>query len=310
MRREKMNISDGVWPTMVTPFTAAGKIDFTALEAMVEWYVERGVNGLFAVCQSSEMFHLSLAERTALAKFVKERTAGRIPVIASGHISDSPDEQIDEVRRMTETGVDAVVLVSNRFALPGQSDEVWTRNLEHILSRIPEYTPLGMYECPHPYKRLISDRLMRWLAASGRFLFLKDTSCHVDDIKGKLRSVQGSPLKIFNANAATLLDSLREGASGYSGIMANFHPELYVWLFRNRERDPRQAAQLMNFLGLASVIEYQCYPVNAKYYMQLEGLPIQLHSRTQDMSGLTASKCKEVEQLHALSKEYADRYAP
>ncbi len=82
------SISDGVWPTMVTPFTADDKIDFDALAAQVEWYLARGVDGLFAVCQSSEMFYLSLDERVALARAVVERVAGRVEVIASGHISD------------------------------------------------------------------------------------------------------------------------------------------------------------------------------------------------------------------------------
>lgn len=40
----------------------------------------------------------------------------RIPVIASGHISDSMEDQIDELRSIADTGVDAVVLVSNRLA--------------------------------------------------------------------------------------------------------------------------------------------------------------------------------------------------
>lgn len=46
----------GVWPVMVTPFTKGGAIDYPALSALIAWYEERGADGLFAVCQSSEMF--------------------------------------------------------------------------------------------------------------------------------------------------------------------------------------------------------------------------------------------------------------
>ena len=53
----------GVWPVMLTPFTDHNEVDYPALERLTEWYIENGVSGLFAVCQSSEMFFLSLEER-------------------------------------------------------------------------------------------------------------------------------------------------------------------------------------------------------------------------------------------------------
>ena len=45
----------GVWPVMLTPFTEENQVDYPALKELVEWYIENGVDGLFAVCQSSEM---------------------------------------------------------------------------------------------------------------------------------------------------------------------------------------------------------------------------------------------------------------
>ena len=77
----------GVWPVMLTPFTKENEVDYDALGQLVEWYIANGVSGLFAVCQSSEMFFLSLEERVGIARFVKEKANGRVPVIASGHIS-------------------------------------------------------------------------------------------------------------------------------------------------------------------------------------------------------------------------------
>jgi 4-hydroxy-tetrahydrodipicolinate synthase len=92
----KAVIPDGIWPTMITPFKD-NKIDYGVLENIVEWYIDKGVDGLFAVCQSSEMFFLTLEERTRLARTVKELARGRVPVIASGHISESVKEQREEL---------------------------------------------------------------------------------------------------------------------------------------------------------------------------------------------------------------------
>lgn len=301
------SIPDGVWPTMVTPFTDENKIDYEGLERMIEWYLEKGVAGLFAVCQSSEMFYLSLEERVELASFVKEKVKDRVAVIASGHISDNFQDQVKELNLIAETGVDAVVLITNRLAGMEESDDIWRKNMEELLKHIPEDVCLGLYECPYPYKRIILPEQLKFCAETGRFFFLKDTSCDVDNIRNKLEAVRGSNLKIFNANAATLLETLKLGVAGYSGVMANFHPELYVWLFEHWRERYEQAEKLSNFLGVASLIERQVYPVNAKYYLNLEGLGININSRSRDYREFSKANRMEVEQLRKLSIEYREK---
>jgi len=301
------SIRNGVWPTMITPFTDSDKIDYAVLERMIEWYLERKVDGLFATCKSSEMFFLSPDERREMTRFVLGKTAGRVPVIASGNISDTLDEQIQEVKALADTGIKAVVLVTNRFASENESDGVWKKNVEKLLNNTPGI-PLGFYECPYPYKRLLNPDVLRWCAAAGRFLFIKDTSCNLEQMKAKIAALKGSNLKLFNANAATLLDSLKFGVSGYSGVMANFHPQLYVWLTRNWTEFPIQAGKLQNFLGSASVIEQQLYPVNAKFFLQLEGLGITLNCRMQQAADFTPANRLEIKQLRALSEDYSREF--
>ena len=100
---------------MLTPFDDQGTIDWGGLEALIDWYLEKGAEGLFAVCQSSEMQFLSLAERTDLARFTVKAVSGRVPVIASGHIADDASDQAAELLAMAKTGIDGLVLVSNRL---------------------------------------------------------------------------------------------------------------------------------------------------------------------------------------------------
>jgi len=302
-------IADGVWPTMITPFLSDGSIDYPTLEKLIDWYIERGVTGLFAVCQSSEMFFLSLKERLDLARACVRFARGRVPVIASGHVAETVADQVEEAKMMADTGVEAVVLISNRFARHDEGDDVFKRNLERFLTGISDDVLLGFYECPAPYKRLISPALMKFGVESGRFGFLKDTSCRMGDIAEKLRIAKGSNFKLFNANAPTLLASLRAGAAGYSGIMTNFHADLYSWLCANWKTEPERSEELQAFLGLASVIEYQLYPVNAMHALSLEGLPFKLVSRRADPSRYTESMRLEVEQLMAVSRAYSARFS-
>lgn len=264
-----MNIADsyrGVWPVMLTPFNEAREIDWASLKRLVDWYIRQGVKGLFANCQSSEMFFLSDAESLRLTRFILDYVDGRLPVVASGHTACAVSQQIDQLGRIAETGADSVILISNRLALPGEGDEVVLANLQKITAALPETVKLGIYECPYPYKRLLSDQVISWCARSGRYTLIKDTCCRIEVIRRRVDLVKGSGLHIANANGQTLLPSLQAGAHGYSGVMANFHPDLYVWLCDHWQNAPEKSEIIAAYLATASLTEYLDYPVCAKDY--------------------------------------------
>ncbi len=261
----------GVWPVMLTPFTQQKEIDWASLERLIDWYLAAGVHGLFADCQSSEMFFLSDNESRQLVRFIIERVEGRVPVVASGHTANAFHHQREQLVKMSETGVDGVILISNRLALDGESDELALEMLQRLTADIPVNIDLGIYECPFPYKRLLSDRIVEWCAQSDRFTFIKDTSCSLPIIERRLALSKGSRLHLANANSQTLLASLQAGCKAYSGVMANFHPELYVWLYENWQTEPEKAQRLADYLSTSALAESLDYPVCAKVFQQQIG---------------------------------------
>ena len=297
----KIRFSDGMWPVMLTPFQNDGSIDYEALGLLIDWYIEKGSSGLFAVCQSSEMFNLSLKERVELTKFIKRKSNGRVPVISSGHISFSLEDQIEELNKVADAGADAVIFISNRFARIDESDDIMMENLKTIVKELPKELPLGFYECPYPYKRILSDKIVEYCAESERFYFLKDTSCDINNIRNKLNIIKGSCMKLFNANTSTLLESLKLGAAGYSGVMANFHPELYSWLLDNWKIYPDKAEHLQDILTMCSFIELKNYPLNSKYYLKATGIPIETLTRKNISNTISETEISELHQLKQLS---------
>lgn len=261
----------GVWPVMLTPFDNQREIDWESLKKLIDWYIKAGVNGLFANCQSSEMFFLSEAESLQLTRFVLDYVDGRVPVVASGHTACGLSQQIDQLGKIAETGVDSVILISNRLAMPSESDTTVLANLQKITAALTDKVGLGIYECPHPYKRLLSDDVVRWCAQSGRYTFIKDTCCQIDTIRRRVELSKGSRMHIANANGQTLLPSLQAGAHGYSGVMTNFHPELYVWLCDNWQQEPEKAETVFAYLSTASLAECLDYPICAKDYQKSIG---------------------------------------
>jgi 4-hydroxy-tetrahydrodipicolinate synthase len=296
----------GCWPTMITPFTDDNKIDFKAVRNLTEWYIAKGCDGIFAVCQSSEMFFLSEQEKIDLALAVKDAAAGRVKVIASGHTADDKSKQIEELGRMAETGVDAVVLVSNRLANQDEDEAVFRNNFNDILRQLPKLR-FGMYECPYPYLRLLSTEFLGDCAKSGSMVFLKDVSCANKIQQERVSAIAGTPLALFNANTATLLDSFIDGYEGYNGVMANFHIDIYKWLYTNFKAEPELAREINDFLTLAAVSEARAYPVNAKYHLNLTGVPMGIHTRAKDKSVLNENARHEIESLIRMEKAVRKR---
>lgn len=288
-------IPNGVYPVMITPFTSENTIDWPAVDNIVEFYAQNGCQGIFAVCQSSEMFFLSEDERAELAARVAKASAGRMCVVASGHISERLEDQIRELKRVAASGVDAVVMISSRLARPNEDDDVLIANMNAILDAIPDAT-FGMYECPMPYKRLLTPKVLEAMADSDRFAFIKDTCCDAEVIAERIRILDGR-IQLFNANAATMLDTLRSGCAGFSGIMANYHPDLWVWLCKNFAAEPEKAEQLMPILSILSGAERCCHPVSVKYHMNLIGVPMTINSRTVDPNNFGKLHRIEIEDL-------------
>lgn len=297
------SIAPGVWPVMITPFTDNNKPDFRAIKELCDWYVEKGCTGIFAVCQSSEMLFLSEQEKLDIAKAVTDAVDGRIQVVASGHTADDKATQFREIENMMKIpGIGAYVLVSNRLDQKHEEEAVFEANAREIFDRFPEID-FGIYECPMPWKRLVTTEFLKKIAPEGRMVFLKDTCCDYELIRQRLKAVEGTPLKIFNANAASWYDSYCHGSAGYNGIMANYHPDIYKWAYDHKDSDPERAQKVADWLTMAAMIEMRIYPVSAKFHQDLVDVHMGLTTRSADVSKLDKNAKQEVYSLIAMENE-------
>ena len=290
----------GAYPTMITPYNRDNTLDCGAIRALVDWYWEQGCSGIFASCQSSEIHCLSPEERILHARLVREeadalakKDKNRAPmtVVASGHISDAFEDQVRELNGIAAVGVDAVILISNRLDIENTNDDAWNADLDRLLEKLPEEMPLGVYECPRPYKRLLTPSMLRHCTETGRFAFIKDTCCDAAEIASRTALIRETAVPaggyrpaLFNANAQTLLRSLQSGAAGYCGVMCNFHPALYAWLCDNFEKEPEKAELLQSFLSTSAFLESLTYPCIAKYHLDKIGVSMLPDARTADVS--------------------------
>ena len=196
------------------------------------------------------------------------------------------EDQVKELNAICDSGTDALILITNRLDVNQEGDDAFIRHAEALLSQLPKDVKLGLYECPHPYKRLVTPKILDWCARTGRFYYMKDTCCDAAEIARRCEQLRGSTLKLYNANCQTLLESVRSGAAGYCGIMCNFHPRLYTWLAAHTQ-DPRADA-VQAVLGTFGFTEVGLpYPLTAKYHMGLCGLETQNLARNRKAEELT-----------------------
>lgn len=273
---------EGVIPVMLTPFTADGAIDYVSLTKLTEWYINNGADCLFATCQSSEILKLSLEERVALTQHVVDVVDGRVPVLASGHISDSLEDQAEELTAIHNTGADVVILITNRLDRENQGGETLIRNFEALLPMLPEDITLGLYECPAPFRRLLTDDEIRYFADVPNMRVLKDVSCDLATVKRRLKICEGSQFSIVNANAAIALEAMQAGSNGFCGVFNNIHPDLYAWLLRHCHSNDPMVTELATFLATSAAAEAFGYPNIAKLMHYKEGRFATYQSRAID----------------------------
>ena len=284
-----------IFTTMITPYTADGKVDYDTAIKYVNWYFENGLSGIFAICQSSEIFWLSLEERLTLnqkvyahAKALEKSSGKQFTVLSSGHISESLEDQIKELNAVWKSGTDALILITNRLDPHNEGDDVFISNAEKIIAALPNDVKLGLYECPYPYKRLVTPKILNWCLSTGKFYYMKDTSCDAEIMAERCRQLKGSQFKLLNANCQTLLESMRNGGDGYCGIMCNYHPRLYAWLADNYESNAQDAALVQSVIGSLGFTEVGLpYPLTAKYHMNLCGIPTENIARNRKSGELT-----------------------
>ncbi|MBR4851076.1 MAG: dihydrodipicolinate synthase family protein, partial [Tidjanibacter sp.] len=71
----------GLGVALVTPFAPSGEVDFVALQRLVDMMIEGGADYLVVMGTTGETPTLTLPERVAVLRTVKEQNAGRLPIV-------------------------------------------------------------------------------------------------------------------------------------------------------------------------------------------------------------------------------------
>ncbi len=264
----------GCYALMLTPFNEDRSIDFDVYPEYVRWQVAQGAHHLFTVCGSSEMGEMSLDERVKVAALtVKSNPDKNVKVFATGNLEPTWLGQLDELKRMEDSGVDGIVLVTKGY---GNDDNRQITYLSELASH--SRLPILLYEYPGYKNHLISGYAYGELVKTGKIYGIKDTTCTMEKIKEKI-AVQGSS-NVLQANVPLLLEAYKAGARGVQATVTtcgikSFRRMWDAFAAGNMEEAEEQHANVLHINGALE----GGFTATAKYLVSLQGVPMKWYTR-------------------------------
>lgn len=256
---------EGIFSLMLTPFNDDLSIDYDTYEEYCDWQVAQGVEHLFAVCGSSEMGNMTLDERLKLASITAKHKAG-LTIVATANMEKTTEARIEEVKKMSQTGVDGIVLTT--MGMGDRPDE-----LVETVGKLCAATelPVFMYEFPGVQPHLISGETYARLVKECGIKGIKDTTSTYEGIEDKLKQRGNS--NVIQANMPFLWEAYKMGSRG---VMATptacggaFFQRFHEAFVSGDMELARKRYEEIILLDNAIDSGFNC---SAKYLVQLQGV--------------------------------------
>lgn len=205
---------------IVTPMLPNGQLDIPSLNALIDFHVKQGSDGIVIVGTTGESPTVDFEEHCLLIETAVKQVNGRIPVIA-GTGANSTQEAIVLTKKAQALGADACLLVAPYYNKPTQeglyqhfkavADAV---NIPQILYNVP-----GRTGCD-----ISNDTVLR-LAAHPNIVGIKDATGGIERGTDLLLRAP-EDFAIFSGDDATAMSLMLLGAKGVISVTANVAPKL------------------------------------------------------------------------------------
>jgi 4-hydroxy-tetrahydrodipicolinate synthase len=252
-------VFEGSLVALVTPFDAEDRVDYGALEKLIEFHVRSGTDGLVIAGTTGESPTLRKDEHATLIRRAAEIAAGRLPVIA-GTGSNSTSQTIELSLAIADAAIDAYLLVVPYYNKPVQ--EGIFQHFTAIGNAVDK--PIMLYNVPG---RTVADLMPETLARLSqhpRIFGVKDATGSIDRLKECQKLVEAD-FCFYSGDDFTVLDFMLEGGSGVVSVSANIAPRQMAGLCE---------AALAGNADAARLIDERLQPLNASLFIQSNPIPV------------------------------------
>jgi 4-hydroxy-tetrahydrodipicolinate synthase len=244
-----MNLKlSGVFPALITPIDDLGRPDFSAFDAVLDFILDRGVDGVVIGGGTAEYPHLEVADRAALAAHAVRRVAGRGRVITCVGTSS-----IHSTLRLTQmaagSGSDALLLPMPYFFTYNQGD--LASYVETVCASAPSM-PFFLYNLPgFTNNKIEIPTALSLLNSVPNLIGMKDSSGDTNNLEPLGSARRSSGHSFFVGDDCLLLSALQAGWSGVVSGIGCFVPELITAVYKSfQSGDAAQAAAYQAILDV------------------------------------------------------------
>ena len=210
------NLFYGCGTALVTPFRS-GRVDFDALESLIDWQIDRGADALVLLGTTGEPATLSASERCGVLECAVARCAGRVPLIA-GTGSNCTRTAIDRSVAAQRMGADALLVVTPYYNKASRAGLIEHYNAVADSVRLP----VIMYNVPGRTGMNLEPEVVAELARHPNLCAVKEASGSLSQLVG-LAAACGDGIALYSGN--DVLPAMALGARGVISVAGNVIPE-------------------------------------------------------------------------------------
>lgn len=216
---------EGVIPAFYACYDDQGEISPERVRALVEYFLKKGVQGLYVNGSSGECIYQSVADRKLILEEVMAVAKGKLTIIA--HVACNNTKDSMELARHAESlGVDAIAAIPPiYFRLPEYSvAQYW-----NDISAAAPQTDFVIYNIPQLAGVALTPSLYAEMLKNERVIGVKNSSMPVQDIQ-TFAALGGEDHLVFNGPDEQFLGGRLMGARAGIGGTYGAMPELFLKL--------------------------------------------------------------------------------
>lgn len=260
----------GVMPALVTPFDAAGQIDFAAFKTHLTKLRAAGVTGWVPCGSSGEYNLMSDAEREEVLAFVKAFAQPGETLIAGTNAPHTAGV-IANTKRAKELGYDTVLLATPFYTKPTQAELI--KHFKAVLDAVD--VNIVLYSYPDKDGVELGWEVLDALADHPRVIGIKESSGSLQRAIGIATRYAGR-IQLVSGSDDIALDFMFWGADSWICGPANCMAEAVCDLDRTyRSGDLVKAkAQMATLYTAMNILESGKFVQKLKYGCELQGVPV------------------------------------
>lgn len=217
----KTPLFTGTGVALITPFRRGKEtVDFTKLEALIEYIITSGVDYIVALGTTSEAATMTDNERAAVKEFIVETVAGRVPIML-GLGGNNTLAVTDTINRTNFDGIAGILSVAPYYNKPNQ------RGLLAHYRSVAEASPVPvvMYNVPgRTGVNIAAETTLAIAAECPNVIGIKEASGNISQVMEILRN-RPQGFRVISGDDALTYPLLALGADGVISVIANALPK-------------------------------------------------------------------------------------